>query len=80
MWPWVEPPTKAVIFAPDRGVSKLLSLISISSKHTTAASLWPPTYAAILNVTNTIFLVDRLPTHFDIELEYEHGGESPTRI
>ena len=60
MWPWVEPPTKAVIFAPDRGVLKLLSLISISSKHTTAASLWPPTYAAILNVHGHVDITNKM--------------------
>ena len=38
MWP----PTKAVIFALDRGVLKLLSLISISSKHTAAAFIGGP--------------------------------------
>jgi len=38
----LPPLPKAVIFAPDRGVPKLLSLINMSSKCTAAASIGSP--------------------------------------
>ena len=38
----LPPLLKAVIFAPDRGVLKLLSLINISSKRIAAASIGSP--------------------------------------
>ena len=38
----LPPLPKVVIFAPDRGVLKLLSLINISSKRTTTASISSP--------------------------------------
>ena len=38
----LPPLPKVVIFAPDRGVSKLLSLINISSKRSAAASIGSP--------------------------------------
>jgi hypothetical protein len=80
----LSPLPKAVIFAPHRGVSKLLSLINMSSKRTAAASIGSPsgrpTYTTISNVTNTAFLINRPPTYFNTELEYEYSGNSPTCI
>lgn len=72
-----------MIFAPDRSVSRLLSLINIRSKRTAASFIGSPSGRALMqrfrmSPIQSSSSIARPPTL--IEFEYEYGGESPTYI